>query len=246
MKICVAQTKPIKGDIQQNIVRHLKFIDTAVSQHTDLIIFPELSLTGYEPAFAKTLATNQDDSRLDVFQTISNAHQIAIGVGLPTKDENGRYISTVLLRPHTTRQTYCKKHLHADETPFFVRGQNFPPFQMQDSNIALAICYEISVHEHAQTAVQQGGDVYIASVAKSAAGVAQAHKRLAHIAKQYAMPVLMSNCVGLSEGFVSAGSTAVWDKRGNLLAQLGDTNAGILIFDGNAQEVQIIDFGQQF
>ena len=49
MKICVAQTRPIKGDIQSNIDHHKRLIDLAVSNGADTVIFPELSLTGYEP-----------------------------------------------------------------------------------------------------------------------------------------------------------------------------------------------------
>ncbi len=85
MKICVAQTKPVKGDIQRNIENHKKLIDMAASHGADIIIFPELSLTGYEPTLAKELATTQDDSRFDDFQQISDRRQITIGIGVPTK-----------------------------------------------------------------------------------------------------------------------------------------------------------------
>ena len=80
MKICVAQTRPIKGDIQSNIHNHKKLIDLAVSSGAEIVIFPELSLTGYEPTLAKELAINEDDSRLDDFQKISDTQQITIGV----------------------------------------------------------------------------------------------------------------------------------------------------------------------
>ena len=53
MKICVAQTRPLKGDIKGNIENHKKLIASAVSHQADLIIFPELSLTGYEPGLGK-------------------------------------------------------------------------------------------------------------------------------------------------------------------------------------------------
>ncbi len=53
MKICVAQTRPVKGDIQGNIENHIKLIDLAVLNGADTIIFPELSITGYEPELAK-------------------------------------------------------------------------------------------------------------------------------------------------------------------------------------------------
>jgi predicted amidohydrolase len=52
MKICVAQTKSVKGDVLKNIENHLKFIELALAFSADLIIFPELSLTGYEPELA--------------------------------------------------------------------------------------------------------------------------------------------------------------------------------------------------
>jgi predicted amidohydrolase len=73
MKICVAQTKPVKGDISANIENHKKLIDRAVANRTDIVIFPELSLTGYEPELARELAINQDDTRLDGLQEISDA-----------------------------------------------------------------------------------------------------------------------------------------------------------------------------
>jgi predicted amidohydrolase len=56
MKICAAQTRPVRGDIQTNIDNHKKLIDLAVSNGADIIIFPELSLTGYEP-FKKLFAS---------------------------------------------------------------------------------------------------------------------------------------------------------------------------------------------
>src|SRR5918992_869265 len=108
MKICVAQTRPIKGDIQSNIDNHKKLIDLAVSNGADTIIFPELSVTGYEPELAKELATNPDDNRFDDFQKISDTKQITIGVGVPTKNTTGISISMVLFQPHKARQTYSK------------------------------------------------------------------------------------------------------------------------------------------
>jgi predicted amidohydrolase len=245
MKICVVQTRPIKGDIQKNIESHKKFIDLAAANSAAMVIFPELSLTGYEPSLAQELATNQDDGRFDGFQTMSDAHQITIGVGIPTRNHLGNCISMVLFQPHQPRCTYSKKYIHADEEPFFVRGQNFPSLQVNGDNVALAICYELSILQHAGDAAKSGADIYIASVAKTAAGVANASQRLAEIARQYNMPVLMSNCVGPSEDFVSAGGTAVWHNTGSLLGHLNDTDEGILIYDTAAQElVETITFTQ--
>jgi predicted amidohydrolase len=237
MKICVAQTRPIKGDIQSNIDHHKKLIDLAISNGADIVIFPELSLTGYEPKLAKALATNPDDRRFDDFQKISNSKQMTIGVGVPTKDNTGVCISMVLFQPHQARRMYSKKYLHPDEEEFFVSGQNFPSLKINKIDIALAICYELSVPDHAEKAFKSGAEIYIASVAKSVNGVDKASKRLSDIAHKYSMTVLMSNCVGPSEDFESAGKTAVWNDKGLLVGQLNDTNEGIIIFDADTQEL---------
>lgn len=237
MKICVVQTRPIKGDIQSNIDNHKKLIDLAVSNGADTVIFPELSLTGYEPELSKELATNQDDTRFDDFQKISNTKQITIGVGVPTKNNTGICISMILFQPHKARQTYSKKYLHPDEEEFFISGQSFTGLKINKTNIALAICYELSVSEHSEKAFKSGAKIYIASVAKFVNGVDKAIKRLADIANKYSMTVLMSNCVGQSDGQECAGKTSIWNNKGLLVRQLNDTDEGIIIFDTDTQEL---------
>ncbi len=60
MKICLAQIKSIKGDVEENIIHHKGFIEKALTYDVDLIIFPELSITGYEPELANDLATENE------------------------------------------------------------------------------------------------------------------------------------------------------------------------------------------
>ena len=237
MKICIAQIKPFKGDIDKNVQSHLKLIDLAVSNRADSIVFPELSLTSYEPRLSKELATNQDDKRLNVFQTISDTKRITIGVGLPTISNLGVQISMIIFQPNETRQTYSKQHLHSDELPYFVNGQHQVILTIDNKQIAPAICYESLLPEHSEKVFKSGAEVYIASVAKSANGVAKAFKHFPQIAKQYSMTVLMSNCVGQCDDFNSVGKSSIWNKKGVLLAQLNDTNEGILIMDTETEEI---------
>jgi len=237
MKICASQTKPVKGDIQSNIDNHKKLIDLAVSNGADTIIFPELSLTGYEPRLAKALATDQDDSRFDDFQKISDNRQITIGVGVPIKNNAGICISMILFQPHKARQTYSKKYLHPDEEEFFISGQSSVGLIGSKINIALAICYELSVPEHTEKAFKSGAEIYIASVAKSANGVEKANKSLSDIANKYSMTVLMSNSVGQCDDFECGGKTSIWNNKGLLVGQLNDANEGIIIIDTDTQEI---------
>lgn len=233
MKIGVVQTRPAKGDIPANIARHRQLIDLAVANGADTVIFPELSLTGYEPSLAKTLAVDPHDHRFNVFQDIADRRRITIGVGAPTHDEAGVCISLIVFQPDRPRWTYSKQHLHPDEEPFFVPGSRSAGLI---DGVALAICYEISVPEHAQRASARGATVYLASVAKFLNGIEKANARLADIARTHAMTVLMANCVGLSDGAECAGNTAVWNSDGALMMQLNDRDEGLIVHDTDACE----------
>ena len=238
MKLCVAQTRPVKGDIQRNIGNHKRLIDLAIVNGANAIFFPELSITGYEPELANDLATNQDDGRFGVFQEISNDHRITIGVGMPIQSESGIRIGMIIFQPHEPRQTYAKQHLHTDEYPYFVTGDQ-QVFLIEDNHkIAPAICYELSVSEHAGNAHKQHADIYVASVAKTEVGVEKAVNRLADVASNYSMTVLMANCVGRCDNFESAGKSSVWNNKGVLVGQLDDAHEGILIIDTDTQEIR--------
>jgi predicted amidohydrolase len=235
MKIAVAQTRPFKGDILRNIEAHLRLIELAAKVRAGTIIFPELSITGYEPELASGLATTAMDVRLDVFQTLSDRNWMTIGVGIPTTDGAGVRITELIFQPGQLRQVYHKRYLHADEESYFVCGAEAG--FLKDGKIALAICYELSVPAHSEEAHRSGADVYLVSVAKTRAGMEKAAETLADIARRYSMTVLVSNCVGPCDNFECGGRSAVWNREGVLLAQLDGVEEGILMLDTDTGEV---------
>ncbi len=234
MKICIAQTQPVKGDIAANIADHLKWVSQAANQNADFIIFSELSLTGYEPELAKDLAIEVNDTRLNGFQEISDAREIIICVGAPTKAKAGICISLVIFQPNKKRTLYAKQYLHEDEDPYFVPGTPSNGIIEAEKKIVLAICYELTIPEHAEKASQNKAEVYIASVAKTVNGVSRNNARLAQIAKQYQIPVLMCNCVGEFDGNIGGGQSAVWNKKGDLLNSLENQRSGLLIIESTS------------
>ena len=236
MKICVVQTRPVKGDIQANIRNHKRLIDLAISHEAGTIVFPELSLTGYEPELADELAMDAYDVRLDDFQQISDDKSVNIGVGVPIKNHRGISISMIVFQPRKKRQIYSKKYLHEDELPFFVHGENSTAL-LGDTKVALAICYELSVSQHAEDAFKSGATIYIASAVKTKAGVDNAMQRLSEIARSYSMTVLLSNCIGVSGGYDCDGRTAAWNNKGVLLGQLREKEEGILMLETETEEI---------
>ncbi|HEV7333299.1 MAG TPA: carbon-nitrogen hydrolase family protein [Flavisolibacter sp.] len=241
MKICLAQIKPTPGDIATNINLHLQWINLAVSQQADMIIFPELSLTGYEPALAGKLATTPGDSRFAVFQDSSNSHNITICMGMPLRNAEGITISLLLFHPAGEVSVYSKQYLHPDEEPFFIPGKNSVRLVGNQAPIALAICYELSVPAHAKKAIERGAQFYLASVAKTAEGIEKAAERLATLAKDHTITTLMVNSIGNCDGMICAGRSAVWNSKGVLLAKLDANREGLLLFDTASGETKKID-----
>lgn len=240
MIVCAIQARPFKGNIQANINRHKELVDHATRYKADLAIFPELSLSGYEPTLVKTLAISHEDERLGDFQRISDEHRVTLGIGAPTVNDPSPCISMFFFRPNIPRKIYSKKYLHPDEEEFFTSGPNFAHLDLGKTRIAPAICYELAVKEHAETAFENGASIYAASVAKFKSGIDSALERLGHIAQQYSMTVLMTNCVGKADGQECAGKTSVWDPKGQLIAQLDGTREGLLVYDTQSRETRLI------
>ena len=231
MKICAVQHRPVAGDIAANTARHLSFIDLAIAQSADLVFFPELSLTGYEPRLAKSLAVDKTDPRLEVFQRRSDARHIIIGVGLPLAAGGEVQIGMVWFTPRAPRRDYAKQQLHADELPFFVPGNGQLLLKVADHILAPAICYESLQPSHAEDAKNLGADIYLASVAKPAGAMARAVRHYPAIAREHNLQVIVADCVGPSDNFVSVGQSAAWNNRGELLAQMDRESEGIIILD---------------
>ena len=233
MKIALAQTRAVKGGKTANIENHLRMIHEALEQQADAIFFPELSLTGYEPEMAEALATTADDTRFEIFQQMSDAHGITIGLGMPLRNEKGIKISMLLFQPYKPLQTYAKQQLHADEKPYFVEGEQQLILQIGELSIAPAICYESLQADHAHHAHTVGeARVYLASVAKSQSGIDKAYQHYPAIAKQYQMPVLMVNCVGYCDNFESVGGSGYWNAMGELVT-CSDSEEGLLVVEVN-------------
>lgn len=248
MRICIAQTRSIKGEIQQNIANHLKIIGRAIEFNSDLIVFPELSITNYEPELANTFATNLEDSMFDSFQKVADKNQIAIGIGMPIKAIGGVHISMLIFQQNQPREIYSKSILHADEFPYFVSGNHQPMLKIKGKNVALGICYETLQREHFVRAKENDADLYIASVAKPDRGTDKAYLHFPSIAREFKTPILMVNSVGFSDNFLSNGLSAVWNSKGELKGQLDEENEGLLIYDTDIESIEIdqltIDKGQ--
>lgn len=236
----LTQIESAKGNIQKSIQIHLEIIERAIQLNSDLIVFPELSITGYEPELAKELSTSVENEIFNPFQEISDNNEITIGIGMPTKAVDGINISMLIFRPNEKdRLVYSKCILHSDELPFFVSSNSQPSLKIKGRTISFGICYETLQREHFVKAKEKDAEIYIASVAKSDRGTNKAYLHFPSIAKEFNTPILMSNTIGYCDNFLSNGSSAVWNEKGQLIGQLDNKNQGILIYDTETRKVEV-------
>lgn len=231
MKLCAVQLASLKGDLPGNLQRHLVCIEQAAALGAELVVFPELSLTGYEPSVARQSALPVTSARLDPLQAACDRLGITVAVGLPLPTPDGIRIGMPVFCPDAPRQAYAKQRLHDDELPYFTPGHQALLLEVGEHRVAPAICYESMFMAHAAVARERGADLYLVSVAKSAKGIREGYAHYPEVARELGMPVLMANCVGPADTFIGAGGSAAWDSQGHLLASLDDHSEGLIVLD---------------
>ncbi len=239
MRIALAQIESVPGDLEKNIAIHLSWVNKAAEQQAELLVFPELSLSGYEPQMASALASNEMDNRLAPFQEACEAHSISIALGMPYKVGGKTKIGLILFQPKKKAIAYAKQILHSDEKVFFSAGTSDLIQDMNGEKIAFSICYESMQAVHLNRQIEHGASLYIASVAKSVAGINQAHAYFSKTAKKCELPILLCNAIGKCSEFTNAGMSAVWNKEGKRIGCMGNMEEGLIFFDTESKKSKV-------
>jgi len=219
--IAAIQSASVKGDIAANLARHLAFSRQAAALGARLALFPELSLTGYEPEVAAATALRGDDARLAPLVELAQSSGMTIVAGAPLRIDGALYIGALSFLPDGRVIEYTKQHLHDGEEKVFVAGPGGDALDIDGVPAALAVCADFTHASHAQAAADAGAKLYAASVLVSPGGYAKDSQILRGYAERHAMPVLMSNHGGPTGGWQSAGRSALWDERGQLVVEGG-------------------------
>ena len=174
MILAAAQIEAIIGDLSTNLINHLKMIDSAIKNKVDLILFPEMSLTGYCREKAAALAFTKNDNRLSVLKKIAIQNKITIIVGAPIRIDNNLYIGSFIIKPNADIDIYTKQFLHEGEALFFKSSFDYNPvIKIKNENIQLAICADIDTETHAENAHKNNCTIYMASIFFSEDGIDQ-------------------------------------------------------------------------
>jgi predicted amidohydrolase len=240
--IAVAQTCPIKGDVNANVDEHLRLAEIAALEGAQVVLFPELSLTGYEIELANELAFSEHDSRLAPLAHVASSRSITIIVGAPLRVEAQLHIAAFVLGPDRTSTFYTKQRLGAwgegarrdgnpppAEVTVFQPGDHNPLVRFGDNTAAVAICADVGTPSHPQQAANRGARTYLASMFVIRSDFEGDSAKLCLYAAQHSMAVALANFGCPTGGLTAAGRSSIWSQDGDLLSQLSSRGAGIAV-----------------
>lgn len=243
--ICAAQYCSVAGDLNANIVRHGQFMRQAARQGVEFLLFPELSLTGYEPTRARELAQPPETPLLQPLRELAHQLGMTTVVGLPVRQAGSDVvmIGALVLNSDGAQALYTKQHLHPGEDAVFSPGSGGALVNLGDAPVALSICAEFTHASHAQAAAQAGAALYAASVLISDNGYPHDSQLLQRYAREYALGVLMANHGGPSGGWACAGRSAFWAPGGQLVVSAAGKGDCLVIARsrGGVWQGQVID-----
>lgn len=139
--------KPRLGDMKWNLERHLEIADRSRKEGSDIVLFPELSLTGYSVRDLNAeLVLAADDRFFDPIKSLSK--KISIGVGTIIKDNTGGIRNAILYFEdggikHIHFKVYLPTYGIFEEQRYFLPGKKVEAFDTKFGRIGILICEDL-------------------------------------------------------------------------------------------------------
>ncbi|WP_254513118.1 carbon-nitrogen hydrolase family protein [Anatilimnocola floriformis] len=229
-RIAAAQVPSQRGDLAANLATHLAALEAAAEHDVSVMIFPELSLTGYELEIAAEFAMSIDDARLDPLHEVARTANMHIVLGAPLRSNSAKpFLGSIIQRANGTRNSYAKMHLGGNEPDYFIPGDRPEVLSVAGHSIGLAICADTGKPSHPQTYAAGGADIYAASVFLTEEWYTSDSPRFPRYAREHQFLAVMAN-QGASRGTLqSVGKSAIWLPGGELLAEARGTETALVI-----------------
>jgi len=234
MKMALGQIEIVWEDKKRNMEKLEKFVEKAKTLEADIVLFPEMSLTGFSMNIEK-VASNDAPKWL---MQISKKYEIYIGAGY-VEMKNGKGLNKyVIVSPDDIVCLYTKIHLFSPggEDKYYIPGKEIVTCSIMDVNITLFICYDLRFPYIFQAA-SKSTDVFVIPANWP-------EKRREHwltLLKARAIEnqcyVLGINRVGKDPKTSYSGDTSAFDPWGNGLGSLSYIE-GILFVDVKPAKVK--------
>jgi predicted amidohydrolase len=246
MKISVAQISCSLGDPDANLSKVHDFCRRAKDNSAQLIVFPEMSDTGYSMQVIQQLANHWKTGFVASLRKIANQLSIAIVSGVSERDGSSIYNSQVLVDSKGDIITkYRKTHLYAvapvEEQICFAPGDTFASFVLGDLRFGLSICYDLRFPEmYRKLATAQNVGAFLISSAWPFPR--DEHFRVLAQARaiENQSYVISSNRVGKDDELWFCGNSAIIDPRGVVIAAASPDREELIHGDVSEELVQSV------
>lgn len=222
LRIAVAQLNITVGDFDKNVKKHIEAAHIARQNGADLIVFPELSITGY-PAEDLLLRRDFLAGAQKALQTlIQDIQGIYCLVGHPTQVNDRCHNTCTLFYNGAIITQYHKHHLpnHGvfDECRYFTPGHQTVVTTIKDTMVGLLICEDIWHHAALNNAIAQGATLLV--IPNASPFETDKHETrvalLTTIAKQHHVDIVYANLVGGQDELVFDGGSMAISHTGNI------------------------------
>lgn len=241
LRIAIAQTNCLVGDIKGNTRSVIDHCITARDKFDcDIVIFPELILTGYPPEdllFRQALYLQLSSSIEEIKEKTSGINTL---IGYPVKKQEFTYNACSLIADGEIKCTYFKQDLPNysvfDEKRYFQAGENYCIYDLKNIPVALSICEDIwdrSVCEQARNA----GARLMININASPYHIDKISLRkqiLKQRVTETGLNIVYVNMVGGQDELVFDGGSMVIDNLGNISFQAPQFEDGLYIVEFSA------------
>jgi NAD+ synthase (glutamine-hydrolysing) len=234
LNLGLAQIATKLGDVDANLDKHLDYINRAREQRADLVVFPELSLTGYVLQDLVATVAHRPVPEDPVFKHLLKASRhLDLVVGFVDEDSRHRFfIASAYLSGgkvlHVHHKVYLPTYGLFDEGRFFAWGDSVRAFDTRFGRAGLLICEDFWHASPPYLLWLDGADIMLFSSASPGRGLTDKEKLesarwVERVNKAYASMftsfVAHSNRVGFEDGLLFWGGATVNDPNGELLGR---------------------------
>ena len=245
--MCAGQINPTVGDFENNFKLIEETVKKAVELSGDIVIFPELALTGYPPEdlLLKPSFIGKNIDYIEKIKLLSE--NIVIVCGFIGR-ENEIYNSAAIMYKKKILNVYNKEHLPNysvfDEERYFQKGTGNKIFKINNILTGVNICEDIYYSDGpAKTQAVLGGAQLIINISASpyhAGKIFEREKMLHTRATDCRACIVYVNMVGGQDELVFDGSSLIIDANGCILARCRPFEEDLLVFDLDLSEIDSI------
>ncbi|WP_299569872.1 nitrilase-related carbon-nitrogen hydrolase [uncultured Williamsia sp.] len=218
LTVCVAQPAAA-GDLSSMVGEHARMV---LGAGADLVVFPELSLTGYH--LQSDCLDPGRGSVLDELVAACEETGSTALVGAPVREGRLVHIATLRVDASGSHVAYRKCNLGDEQAARFSRGPGPAAIDLRGWRVGLGICRDTGVAEHVEAVADLGIDLYACGVVHHRGEVDEQMRRATHIAQRCWSYVVMASHAGpTGHGYDdTAGNSVVVDPTGRLVTRADD------------------------